>query len=79
MYSGGERTPYTQKEKLLLASLVDKHKNVVENKRTDANTIQEKQREWEEIAVEYNAQASLISVKRNHLQLKKLWNNLKQR
>jgi len=77
--STGERTPYTQKEKLLLTSLLDRHKNVIENKKTDANTIQEKQREWEIIAQEYNAQASIINVKRSSSQLKKLWNNLKQR
>lgn len=39
---GSERTPYTNNERLLLASLVDKHQDIIENKKTDASTIQEK-------------------------------------
>ncbi|CAG9771715.1 unnamed protein product [Ceutorhynchus assimilis] len=72
------KTPYTQSERLLLTSLVDKYKNIIENKRKDAHTVQEKQKAWEKVASEYNAQASMISAKRTSAQLKKLWNNLKQ-
>ncbi|KAJ8912737.1 hypothetical protein NQ315_016692 [Exocentrus adspersus] len=71
--------PYTLKERLLVVSLVDKHKSIVENKKTDATTIQSKQKEWEIIAFEYNSQADIITTKRTAAQLKKLWNNLKQK
>ncbi|KAJ8911118.1 hypothetical protein NQ315_003293 [Exocentrus adspersus] len=69
---------------LLLSSfskwtIVDKHKSIVENKKTDATTIQSKQKEWEIIAFEYNSQADIITTKRTAAQLKKLWNNLKQK
>ncbi|KAJ8933282.1 hypothetical protein NQ314_014110, partial [Rhamnusium bicolor] len=68
---------YTVKEKILLANLIDKHK-LVENKKTDAATVQMKQHEWEKIASEYNSQGN-ITMQRTSAQLKKLWNNLKQR
>ncbi|KAJ8929982.1 hypothetical protein NQ314_017270 [Rhamnusium bicolor] len=67
---------YTVKEKILLANLIDKHK-LVENKKTDAATVQMKQHEWEKIASEYNSQGD-ITMQRTSAQLKKLWNNLKQ-
>ncbi|XP_030760793.1 myb/SANT-like DNA-binding domain-containing protein 3 [Sitophilus oryzae] len=79
MKSGSKRTAYTHNEKLLLATLVDKHKNLLEDKKNDADTVQQKQQEWERIAVEYNAQATMINVRRTAAQLKKLWNNLKYR
>ncbi|KAF5302887.1 hypothetical protein FQA39_LY02067 [Lamprigera yunnana] len=71
-------TPYTQKEKLLLASLINNH-NIVENKKIDSATIQRKRQEWETIAADYNCHTDLITMKRSSTQLKKLWNNLKQR
>lgn len=70
---------YTVREKLLLTSLVDCHKDVIENKRTDATSTQLKNKHWEKIAAEYNAQGHLIGSTRTPIQLKKLWNNLKQR
>ncbi|XP_030751367.1 myb/SANT-like DNA-binding domain-containing protein 3 [Sitophilus oryzae] len=72
MSSASERTPYTNHEKLLLANLVDKYQLVLENKKTDASNLQQKQRAWDKIAAEYNAQATMITVRHTATQLKKL-------
>lgn len=75
---GSKIVPYTTREKALLASLVAKY-TIVENKKTDAATTQMKAKGWEMISRDYNAQGDVISLPRSVAQLKKLWNNLKQR
>ncbi|KAF5283131.1 hypothetical protein FQR65_LT14060 [Abscondita terminalis] len=68
---------YTEREKVLLATLI-KDNAVVENKKTDGATLIEKHRAWEFICRTYNAQPE-VNTTRTLQQLKKLWNNLKQR
>ena len=68
---------YTVKEKILLAQLVKDNK-LVENKKTDAVSVQEKNEAWRNICEIYNSQPE-VEAKRNPSQLRKLWNNLKQR
>ncbi|KAL1489090.1 hypothetical protein ABEB36_014036 [Hypothenemus hampei] len=69
---------YTEKEKILLIFLVDKDK-MIENKRTDAATVQQKLTAWEKLSQEYNSRTHIIQGPRTSPQLKKLWSNLKQR
>ncbi|KAF5287907.1 hypothetical protein FQA39_LY04081 [Lamprigera yunnana] len=68
---------YSAKEKILLATLV-KDNAIIENKRTDGATLMEKHKAWEEICRTYNFQPE-VDTMRTPEQLKKLWNNLKQR
>ncbi|KAL1488299.1 hypothetical protein ABEB36_015248 [Hypothenemus hampei] len=69
---------YTEKEKILLISLSCQYK-MIENKRTDAATVQQKLTAWEKLSQEYNSQTHIIQGPRPSPQLKKLWSNLKQR
>ncbi|KAJ8966959.1 hypothetical protein NQ314_003181 [Rhamnusium bicolor] len=73
-----DKKAYTEKEKLVLVSLVKEYGACIENKKTDGTSIQEKQNAWENIASYYNAQPD-INIHRTSKQLKKLWDNLKQR
>ncbi|KAJ8913798.1 hypothetical protein NQ315_002704 [Exocentrus adspersus] len=66
---------YSNQEKVFLINLIGKYKSVIENKKTDSNTTQNKQRTWEKIADIYNSNFA----KRSAKQLKKLWDNLKQK
>lgn len=50
-----KRLVYTSHEKEFLKELVLKYKSIVENKRTDGATLQQKQKAWNEIENEYNA------------------------
>lgn len=69
---------FTEKEKLLLISLVSEEKDIIENKRTDGTTLSNKYAAWNNITQKYNSQADIES-RRTAAQLKKLWNNLKQK
>ena len=62
-------------EKLRLIDVVYSHKNVIENKRTDAVTTREKEA-WMQITNEYN---SCVTVKRDCEQLKMCYENLKKK
>lgn len=66
---------YSESEKLLLLSLVDKYKSFIENKKTDGINIRKKQEFWTKVENLYNASSS---IKRSVKQLKQLWGNLKQ-
>lgn len=68
---------FLDEEKDLLTELVAKYKNVVENKKTDAMSLHAKSRAWERLCVEYNSMPSVRP--REVKQLKKLWDNLKQK
>lgn len=58
-------TPYTTREKVLLAQLVD------------GATLGEKNKAWQSITTTYNCQPE-VSNPQTVGQLRKLWNNLKQ-
>lgn len=64
---------------MLLVSLIDVYKDIIENKKTDNTTLQKKQQAWNKLAVDYNSTATMINTKRTVTQLKKLWSNIKQR
>lgn len=75
--SEGRGAAYSVKEKLLLTQLV-KENGIVESKKTDGATVAEKNRAWECLTTIYNSQPE-VNTPRTHQQLRKLWNNLKQR
>lgn len=66
---------YSETEKMLLAQLVAQEK-AVENKQTDATDVKEKAAAWERITARYCSQGF---PRRSTKQLKKCWDNLKQR
>lgn len=69
--------PYTEREKLLVAQLV-REQEVIENKKTDGATLQQKNKAWELISISFNSQPE-ITGPRSAGQLKKLWSNLKHK
>ncbi|KAL1516193.1 hypothetical protein ABEB36_000112 [Hypothenemus hampei] len=66
---------FTAIEKNALISLVQKFKNIIETKKTDATTNKAKADAWMQIGVLFNSRFPTRSDK----QLKKLWDNLKNR
>lgn len=67
---------YSEGEKNLLISLVDQFKLIIECKKTDGVSVRKKQETWDKICANYN---SNDVTPRNCKQLKKLWDNIKQR
>ncbi|KAH7937852.1 hypothetical protein HPB49_016749 [Dermacentor silvarum] len=68
---------FTEEEKDLLTELVNLHKTCLENKRSDAVSIHAKARTWDKLCTEYNSRPLVRH--RDVKQLKKLWDNLKQK
>lgn len=68
---------YTEREKHILISLI-KENSKLTSKKTDDVSLREKNDIWKNITETYNAQPD-VNIKRTTTQLKKLWNNLKQR
>ncbi|KAL1489678.1 hypothetical protein ABEB36_013620 [Hypothenemus hampei] len=66
---------FTLKEKIFLVSLMQTHKNIIEVKKTDATTNKAKVEAWKKISVHFNGRFPA----RTDKQLKKLWDNLKNR
>jgi hypothetical protein len=64
-------------EKSLLTELVRKHKDLLENKKNDYKTIQQKNNTWEALSEQFNSQSGVT--KRDSKQLKKCWENVKAR
>ncbi|CAG9840695.1 unnamed protein product [Diabrotica balteata] len=75
--NGNKYAPYSTKERVLLIQLVTENP-VIENKRTDNASAMEKKMAWKLIARNYNCQPEVNNIRTSE-QLKKLWNNLKQR
>ncbi|XP_065304485.2 myb/SANT-like DNA-binding domain-containing protein 3 [Dermacentor albipictus] len=71
------KTYFTEEEKDLVQDLINKYKDVIENKRTDAVSLTAKAKAWEKLCAEYNSRPFVRA--RDVKQLKKLWDNLKQR
>ncbi|CAH1980318.1 unnamed protein product [Acanthoscelides obtectus] len=71
-----ERKVFSERDKLLLISLVDSYKHILENKKTDATNVEKKNGAWKEITDLYNANDVCP---RTDKQLRKLRENLKQR
>ncbi|CAG9763570.1 unnamed protein product [Ceutorhynchus assimilis] len=69
-------TKYTETEKMFLVQMVAQHRVIAENKKTDAVSLKEKQAACDKIQCSYCSQGfSTKSVK----QLKKCWDNIKQK
>ncbi|XP_077512606.1 uncharacterized protein LOC144123698 [Amblyomma americanum] len=68
---------FSKVERDLLLDLVDKHKAVLENKRTDAVSVARKRKEWELIETQFNSSHNVSP--RTWLQLKKCWENWKNK
>ncbi|XP_047511625.1 uncharacterized protein LOC125054019 [Pieris napi] len=72
-----KRSPNWQMpEKMLLVDLITDHFKIVENKRTDAVTMKEKNAEWIKISNEFNSQTSFSH--RTAENLKAQWESLKK-
>ena len=71
------RQYFSPLEKSIITELVRKHKDILENKRNDYKTIQQKNRVWEALSEEFNSQSGVS--KRDSRQLKKCWENIKSR
>ena len=71
------RQYFSQLEKSLLTELVRKHKDLLENKKNDYKTIQQKNKTWEALSEQFNSQSGVT--KRDSKQLKKCWENVKAR
>ncbi|XP_061376733.1 uncharacterized protein LOC116770675 isoform X2 [Danaus plexippus] len=67
---------FSSKEKEILIHLIDKYKEIIGNKKTDAVTIAAKNQGWEKLTEEFNLLSSFCSRKVD--QLKTCWDNLKR-
>lgn len=73
-----KRSPnYTIREKEVLLSIVSNFKNIIENKKTDAVSVTEKNRAWFSMTQKFNAM-SPNNVFRPTESLKKYYDNLKE-
>ena len=71
-----DRVPnFASSEKLYLLDLVHRHKNVLENKRTDDVTVDQKKKIWEVITKVFNQEN--IHVHRSWIQLKNVYDHAK--
>lgn len=68
---------FTLDEKHILIGLVQKHKTVLECKKTDISSATLKAETWERLSTEYNCMPGVSP--RDSKQLKKCWGNLKQK
>nr|CAI5840972.1 unnamed protein product [Callosobruchus analis]CAI5840974.1 unnamed protein product [Callosobruchus analis] len=71
-----EKKVFTTSEKALLLNLVDKFKDLIENKKTDGATLEKKKEAWEKVTRLFNANSE---TQRQCKQLRKFWDNLKQK
>ncbi|KAL1436915.1 hypothetical protein MTO96_049212 [Rhipicephalus appendiculatus] len=62
---------FTNEEKELLISLVNKYRKVIECKKTDLASVDAKTDAWKKLCVEFNAQHGVTP--RDFKQLKKCW------
>ncbi|XP_064463408.1 myb/SANT-like DNA-binding domain-containing protein 3 [Ornithodoros turicata] len=73
-----KRAPnFTASELSLLLDLVDKYKSVIENKKTDGKTVQQKSVAWVKLATEFNAQSAVHT--RDADQLRRCFENQKKK
>lgn len=74
MSSPSTKVVYSIKEKTLLAAIVERFKDQLENKKTNRSSKAEKSERWAEITEQYNF---YNVIKRTTAQLKKCWENMK--
>src|SRR5271154_3561353 len=70
------RICYTMQEKNYIVHLVEKYKSVLECKGTDKCSTDAKNKIWEKIAAEFNAQPDVTP--RKTPSIRKCWENLKR-
>lgn len=68
---------FSNLEKIKLIELVEREKNILENKKTDNVSVKDKDTCWKNITKEFNS--SSISGHRNVVCLKNCWDNLKKK
>ncbi|XP_049870571.1 myb-related transcription factor, partner of profilin-like [Pectinophora gossypiella] len=73
-----QKFTFSTAEKQLLLSILKKHSHIIENKQTDGATLRIKNESWNSVTREFNA-SPLTTQHVKHQQLRKLWQNLKQR
>ncbi|XP_075983686.1 uncharacterized protein LOC142981567 [Anticarsia gemmatalis] len=69
---------FSELEKKLFVEIYNKYRTIVENKKTDGRTLQQKKIVWNRITCEYNTSphsGRQVTIK----QLRRLWMNMKQR
>lgn len=49
-----KRKNFSVEEKSLLIEIVNKYVNIIDNKKSDAVSVSEKKKKWQEIAAEFN-------------------------
>ncbi|KAJ3638980.1 hypothetical protein MTP99_002307 [Tenebrio molitor] len=67
---------YTEKEKEMALTVIDRYRCIVDNKAADGASQKERNCAWQKIVQEYNASA--VSAPRTVKQLKILWSNLRR-
>jgi len=68
---------FSNLEKIKLIELIERDKNIIENKKTDNVSTREKEKCWIKITKEFNN--NCISVHRDVCSLKNCWDNLKKK
>jgi len=66
---------YTASEKELLLTIFEKFKSVIECKKTDTQSVRDKQTAWKDLTAVFNSQST--HVPRSDDQLKSVWKNIK--
>lgn len=56
----GKSKHYTAVEKNMFLQILIKYKNIIENKKSNANTLRKKEAVWEEIVKEYNNASCIV-------------------
>lgn len=68
---------FSQQEKTLVINLVAKYKHIIENKKTDAVSNDDKKQTWEKITREFNSVAP-ANIRRTTSMLKRFYDNKKK-
>lgn len=71
------KVSYNQCERQTLVDLVNQHREIVDSRRVDSNTLNRKRQTWLKITTEYNRHPRVR--KRLTKQLRRLWENTKAR
>ncbi|XP_046142825.1 myb/SANT-like DNA-binding domain-containing protein 3 [Osmia bicornis bicornis] len=67
---------FTEIDKNTFVAILKNFAHIVEYKKSDSSSLRNKEEAWQEITQQYNMSA-VISCKRNTVQLKKMWSNMK--
>ena len=74
----GKKGPnFTELEKCILVELIGSRREIIEGKGSDAKMIEKKNKEWDDLAAEFNSRHGVHQ--RTVTQLRFLWKNLKSK